>query len=238
MYELSQDWTRCVAPNHGAWLAQSHAKTAHSSDLELASNESVQLDAPGDEIPAVLVGRGALPGRPEGKVPAPTTCRSPSRPSPGRARAAPSDRVGSPAAGATQIASSDPEAVGAAARGGSASAMSAAARRNPSSIDWFSIAGPPAGSHTTPDGTPYITTERRPSVLPAVTRAIHGPGHENEGGSASRTIPIPNPPSQRDTVHPLAGSSSSAGSGSASRGSSRIVARHARKDSVSRDRRE
>ena len=63
MYELSQDWTRCVAPNHGAWLAQSHAKTAHSSDLELASNESFQLDAPGDEIPAVLVGRE---GRVEG----------------------------------------------------------------------------------------------------------------------------------------------------------------------------
>jgi hypothetical protein len=39
-----------------------------------------------------------------------------------------------------------------------ASAMSAAATTKPSSIAARSGSGLPAGSHTTPEGTPYITT--------------------------------------------------------------------------------
>jgi hypothetical protein len=38
-------------------------------------------------------------------------------------------------------------------------------------------------------------------------RAIHGPGQENEPGSATCAIPSPSPPSHRDTVGPVAGSS-------------------------------
>ena len=188
-----------------------------------------------DSHTSASISVSALPGRPDGKVPVPTTCRSPSSPRPVRARARRSDCAGSPAAGATQIASTRPEAAGAASCGGRASAMSAAATRNPSSIEVFSIEGPPEGSHTAPDGTPYMTTYRGPSLPPARTRAIHGPAHENEAGSAIRAIPRPSPPSQRDTVHPAAGSSSAAGSGNLSSGSSRIVAKHARNDAVARD---
>ena len=85
--------------------------------------------------------------------------------------------------------------------------MSAAATRNPSSIDSRSISPRPAGSQTTPDGTPYITT-KRPSALP-----IHGPAHVNDPGSATRASPSPSPPSQRDTVHPVARLSPEGGSG-------------------------
>ena len=147
----------------------------------------------------------ALPGLPDGKVPVPATCRSPSSPSPAIARAVCNTSAGSAAAPATASASTVPTSDGAAGRGGSASAMSAAASRNPSSIASGSTAGPPAGSQTTPDGTPYITTKRPPA------RAIHGPGHENVRAPAIGARPSPRPPSHRDTVHPVAGSSSPAG---------------------------
>ena len=177
----------------------------------------------------------SLPGVPDGKVPVPSTCRSPSNPCPAMARAASSTPAGSPARGATEISSTIPEATGGDGRGGRASAMSIAAITNPSAIQSRSISPSPPGSHTTPDGTPYITAERRSSPPLGQIRAIHGPGHENAAASAIRAIPSPKPPSQRDTVHPVAGSSPAAGTGSCSNGSSRIVARQARNDAVSID---
>ena len=83
-----------------------------------------------------------------------------------------------------------------------------------------------------PDGTPYMTTLRR-LFEPERRRAIQGPGQENEAGSASGARPIPKPPSQRATVKPVAGSSSGAGYGSSSNGSSRMVATQARKEATS-----
>jgi hypothetical protein len=53
----------------------------------------------------------------------------------------------------------------------------------------------PAGSQATPDGTPYITTARRP--VAERTQPIHGPAHENDAASATGTSPTPRPLSQR-----------------------------------------
>ena len=58
-------------------------------------------------------------------------------------------------------------------------------------------------------------------------------GPRERPGSAIGASPSPRPPSQRDTVQPVAGSSSARGRGSSSKRSSRIVARHARNDPAS-----
>src|SRR5205085_679981 len=119
------------------------------------------------------------------------------------------------------ISSSVPQPAGAGGRGGSASATSAAATRNPASIEPSTSAPSPAGSHTSPEGTPYMTTNRASADPRGRTRAIQGPAHENELGSATGARPSPSPPSHRETVHPVAGSSPVAGRGSSSKESSR-----------------
>jgi hypothetical protein len=174
----------------------------------------------------------ALPETPEGKVPRPVTCRSPSRPLPAIAVTDSGFATGSPAEAATQICSTTPVRAPDSGRCGLASAISAAARRKPSSITYSDPPTSSAGSQTMPDGTPYMTTLRR-RFEPERRRAIHGPGHENEAGSARGAKPIPKPPSQRVTVKPVAGSSSGAGRGSASKRSSRIVATQARNEATS-----
>ncbi len=100
----------------------------------------------------------ALPGTPEGNVPAPATCRSPASPRPASARTTSTCCTRSPAAGAIQIPTIVPVAVGATVGGGSASATSAAASRKPASIQSFRMLPSPPGSQTTPEGTPYMTT--------------------------------------------------------------------------------
>ena len=69
-------------------------------------------------------------------------------------------------------------------------------------------------------------------------RAIQGPAQVKTVGSETLTIPMPRPPSQRDTVQPAAGSSAGPRRGSCSGSSSSTVARQARKVAGSRLRRE
>src|SRR5579864_8752651 len=123
-----------------------------------------------------------------------------------------------------------PAAVSAEGRGGRARAISEAASRKPAWMTSSGRSSAPVGSHTIPDGTPYMTTERRRSSDPEPIRAIHGPGQEKDVGSASGARPIPSPASQRVTVKPVAGSSPGSGTGRASNGSSRIVATQARNE--------
>src|SRR4051812_36362646 len=170
----------------------------------------------------------ALPGRPDGNVPRPSTCRSPSSPRPGMARTVSSGADAAPAAGETKIASTWPTVAGAALAGGRASAMSAAATTNPSSSRQPSAEAAPEGSNTMPDGTPYITTASRSDAPGGRPHPSHGPGHENAAGSATGTRPRPSPPSQRETRQP-ATSSPGGVSGTAPGASSRMVARQAAK---------
>jgi hypothetical protein len=111
---------------------------------------------------------------------------------------------------------------------GRASAMSAAATRNPSSIQSCSIGPACAGSQTTPEGWPYMTTKRG-GASGGRTRASHGPAQAKERGSAIGTNPSRSPPSQRETVGSVAGSPQASGFGSASNASSKIDARQDRK---------
>ena len=170
----------------------------------------------------------ALPGCPTG------TCRCRRR---GDRRRVPgrrargrdcSSRAGSPAAPATAIVSTVPTAGGAAGRGGIASAMSAAATRNPSSIARARPRVRRPGPRRRPDGTPYIHDEAA-----AGPRRSTAPARRTMPASATGASPSPSPPSQRDTVQPVAGSSPAAGRGISSSGSSRIVARQARNEAVS-----
>jgi hypothetical protein len=55
--KLSQHWPVGVTLYHRAGLAQPHAAAADRPDAELVSDQMIEVDASGDEVPPVLIRR-------------------------------------------------------------------------------------------------------------------------------------------------------------------------------------
>ena len=55
VHEGAQHGARCVALDHHAGLAEPHAAAEHLSDLELPTDQSIQVDAPRNQVAPVLV---------------------------------------------------------------------------------------------------------------------------------------------------------------------------------------
>ena len=129
---------------------------------------------------------------------------------------------------AIQIASTLPAACrGRGQAAGRASAMSVAAmHRSLRAPPRVATLPSPAGSQTTPDGTPYMTTKRARSPRAADAGDPRArPGEARVGCGDRRTSPMPEAaePAGR-AVQPVAGSSSAASAGSAAGSSSSTVA--------------
>jgi hypothetical protein len=162
-----------IPVDNGAGLAEANAAAADAADRELLPDKSVQLQGADDDVSAMLVGverrverladlslderqRAPRDSRREGAAAAdvPVAVKSEAGNRPCRLEQA----AGHAPAGATQIDSTVPASAGGAGRGGRASAISAAAMTKPSSTKSRRTGPAPAGSQTTPEGTPYMTT--------------------------------------------------------------------------------
>src|SRR2546429_3495181 len=56
VHELTQDGPRGIALDHGARLVQSHPPASRASDRELVAHQRIEVDPPGDDVAAVLIG--------------------------------------------------------------------------------------------------------------------------------------------------------------------------------------
>ena len=195
----------------GARLAEPAAAADCLAERELAAHECVQIGSPDDDVAAVVEvaveavqdgcvdqrERAARPARrrrsrfprnsgrppalvPRRRAPRRRASRLPRQPERGRALRRRRSPVGVGLCGHL--------------------ARSRAATTNPSRIS--SVV--PAGSQSTPDGTPNMTTARGPLPSGAGRRAIHGPAQLNVAASTTGTSPSPRSPS-----HPRCSSGSS-----------------------------
>ncbi len=232
-----------VALNDGARLAQPHAAAQDLANRELVADERVQVDAARDHVPAVLARRRAGARMTRTPRPRSSSARCPACPT-GRCRCR--RRAGRPRVPRRR----SRERSAAPPRGQPPHRPTRAHRpcRRPTAPRAGEAARarcPQLRAGTRPRlrrarprvrrrGPRRRRTARRTSrTSRPPARAIHGPGHENVPAPAIVARPSPRPPSHRDTVHPVAGSSSPAGRGRSSKRSSRIVATQARNETVS-----